>query len=410
MTKNLKNWTNFKLAIGMGALVCVTAIFFAIGGCSSSDDSSSTSGRTLTAYNTSTSTINNNCTLVSRSTTSCQAARTALGFTGNWLKFSCNVTLGLVDASGNTVTKYSSATYVTVSFSDLPDYSSNYYPSKGTYSFTANSATVTGSMSTLKNSYSPSYPNPADIAQQSIVMKIPVSPSHWSSTQTMDMGMIGVSVNGIALYSNLANGSDSIYTEESSFDECKGHPSTENGGTYHYHSEPYSISYNDNALIGVMRDGYFIFGRKDYDGTDQSTNLNSSATNLGSTTAADMLYIYGGHTGVDPQTGTGSSFHYHLTQFSACMHYTGSTTTLVHYPDDGASTCFCTGNVGSTLTAYFLTGHGSGGTFQTPSSATVSNGSATCTYNSTTYTTTLQNSTAGTRYYYGTPGACTGCN
>lgn len=392
----------------LGSLIAL--LLFSFGGCKSSGNATgSTVGRTLTALNTSTSTVTNNCTLVTRDTSSCQAARTALGLSGNWLKFSCNVTLGLTDASGNSTTSYSKASYVTVSFVDLPDHSSNYYATGGSYSFTANSTSVSGSFQDLTNSYSPTYPNPANNAQQSITMSIPISPAHWSSTQTMDLGQVGVTINGIAIYSNLGNGSDSIYTESYSFDQCQGHPSTENGGTYHHHSEPYSISSNDNKLIGVMRDGFFIYGRKDFDGTDVSATWTSTSS-LSSTTGSDMLYMYGGHTGTDPLTGTGSSFHYHLTQFTGCVHYTGSTTSLVHYPDDGSTTCFCTGNVGTLLTAYFLTGHGTGGTYSTPSSASVSNGSATCTYNSTTYTNTLQSSTAGARYYYGTPGACTGCN
>ena len=404
--------TLFLLATFTGSLALL-----GFQGCKSSGNGTgstlSSYSRTLTSLNTATSTVTNSCTLVSRDTSSCQTARTALGLSGNWLKFSCNVTLGLADASGNSTTNYAAATYVTVTFVDLPDYSSNYYVS-GTYSFTANSSSVGGSFSSLSNTYSPSYPNPSNIAQQSITMNIPITPSHWTTTQAMDLGQIGVSINGVALYSNLASGSDSIYTEESSFDQCKGHPSSENGGTYHYHSEPYSISYNDNNLIGVMRDGYFIFGRKDYNGTDVSATWTSS-TNLASSTGTDMLYIYGGHTGVDPQLGTGSSFHYHLTQFTGCVHYSGSNSgssnTLVHYPDDGSTTCFCTGsNVGSVLTAYFLTGHGAGGTYSTPSTASVSNGSDTCTTGGTTYTTTLQSSTSGTRYYYGTPGTCSGCN
>ena len=401
---------SFRLGFVVFTGTVLTLALFFFGGCRSSGNATgNTITRTLNALNTATSTVNNSCTLVTRDTTSCQAARTALGLSGNWLKFSCNVTLGLTDSSGNSTTTYSKASNVTVAFVDLPDHSSNYYSTSGSYSFTANSSSVSGSFQDLTNSYVPSYPNPANIAQQSITMSIPINPSHWSSTQAMDLGQTGVTINGVAIYSNLANAADSIYTEEASFDQCKGHPSTENGGTYHHHSEPYSISYNDNKLIGVMRDGYFIYGRKDYDGTDVSATWTSTSS-LSSTTGTDMLYVYGGHAGTDPQTGTGNTFHYHLTQFTGCLHYTGTGSSLTHYPDDGSTTCFCTGNTGSLLTAYFLTGHGTGGTFSTPSTATVSNGSATCVYNSTTYTTTLQSSTAGVRYYYGTPGACSGCN
>lgn len=411
-----------NLFVSLASIVTVvSATAFLAGGCSGSSSSSPTGSgsRTLTALDTATSTVNNGCTLVTRDTTSCQAARTALGLSGNWLGFSCNVVLGLTDANGNTVTSTSNAAYVTVAFHDLPDYSSNFYVAGSTYNFTANGSTVTGSFGDLSNTFSPTYPNPSNIAQQSITMSIPYNPTKAGSTQTMGMGMIGVTINGVAIYDNVADSTDSIFTEEYSFDQCKGHPSNENNGTYHYHSEPYSISFDDNNLIGVMLDGFFVFGRKDHDGTDVSVT-GTQSTNLASTTGTDMLYIYGGHTGADPQSGTGSTFHYHLTQFTACTHYTGSRAAndLIHYPDDGQASCFCTGSsVGNSITIYSLTGHGNGATYATFPTGTseVSNGSDTCTTGGTTYTNSMPNnslsgSATAIRYYYGTPGTCTGCN
>src|SRR4051812_39198947 len=56
-----------------------------------------------------------------------------------------------------------------------------------------------------------------------------------------------------------------------------GHP--QGTGIYHYHSEPYALSYDDGNFIGVMRDGYAIYGRKDADGTYPTVDM------------------YGGHTG-----------------------------------------------------------------------------------------------------------------
>ncbi|OJT27457.1 hypothetical protein BO221_05675 [Archangium sp. Cb G35] len=60
------------------------------------------------------------------------------------------------------------------------------------------------------------------------------------------------------------------------------------------HSEPYAISYDDARFIGVMRDGYPIYGRKDADGS------------------APTLDSAGGHTGVTADSPTTPVYHYHV--------------------------------------------------------------------------------------------------
>ena len=65
----------------------------------------------------------------------------------------------------------------------------------------------------------------------------------------------GYEVHGIIRRSSSFNTGrlDDIYQEAKTFDRCGGHP--EGTGVYHYHSEPYAISYDDDNFIGVMRDG-----------------------------------------------------------------------------------------------------------------------------------------------------------
>jgi hypothetical protein len=136
----------------------------------------------------------------------------------------------------------------------------------------------------------------------------------------MSMGTVGVALNGVVIYDPVAAGSDNIYDEAGSFDYCQGHP--QNSGQYHYHTEPYSITAGDSNLIGVARDGYFIYGRNDSNGTVATAGGNGT-----------WLTAYGGHVGVPP-TGGASIFHYHA-------HLQSGTNTA-----------------GSTVNAYFLTGNG----------------------------------------------------
>lgn len=348
--------------------------------------SSSSTTRTIDTNQTTVASVTTSyggtCTKVTRDTSSCQSSRTALGLSGDWLSFSCNVVLGLATSAKASTTTYSSATYVTVTFVGLPDRTSNYYPTSGTYSFSANGYTVTGSYSSLYKAYTTTYANPNSIAQQSFVMYIPISPTT-TTHATQAMGPVGVSIDGVPLYNNLASTTDNIFAEAGSFDECQGHPSGENNGTYHYHSEPYAISYQDSNLIGVMRDGFFVYGRYDYGST---TDVDVSST-------SSDAYIYGGHVGSSPVDGTGSRFHYHATKFTGCYHMSGTS----HYSDDGNTTCTL-GGTGTLVTAYFITGHGNGGVFATVPTSTVDGA-------------TMVKNTAAVRYYYGSvAGDCTGCN
>ncbi|HNI61326.1 MAG TPA: YHYH protein, partial [Pseudomonadota bacterium] len=87
---------------------------------------------------------------------------------------------------------------------------------------------------------------------------------------------------------------DDIYREAMTFDRCGAHPTPTSA--YHYHSEPYSISYNDSNFIGVMRDGYPIYGRKDPDGTIPTVDAT------------------GGHMGVTVDSPSTAVYHYHVNQ------------------------------------------------------------------------------------------------
>jgi hypothetical protein len=396
------------------------------------------------------------CSRVSESTSSCQSARTALGLSGNWLSFSCNVVLGCTDSSKNAMSTCTGATYVSVTTQSLPDYASAYYASSGTYNFTANGESVTGSFGSLRNSYSTAFSDPGYIGAQNKTMYIPITPTQCvaggaitcnsgsASSNVMAMGAAGVAINGIFIYSNVANGTDNIFAEAGSFDQCQGHPA---GTQYHYHNEPPSISYNDDSLIGVMMDGYWIYGRKDSDGTIPGSLANEE---LGDSASDNTIYYFGGHVGAPP-TGGNNVFHYHATEWIGCYDETSGGTSGFYFTDDGVtfdtfnSATFASGTgpaappggntycKGTWVDAWFLTGHGNGGVFQTPADigsagGTGTEGSPVWTSSTAVLTSTssvvaaspqtcggvgatgcLSQTTAAIRYYYGLPGSCPGC-
>lgn len=214
----------------------------------------------------------NGCYLLSRDTSSCEASRTAQGLSGFWLNFSCRVTL----------TKSSSN--VIIQTDGQPDYKSPYYAtSNGCYE----SGFPTGRAA-----------NPNTLGAQSITMTVPFSPtaSSGSTGTAMPMGVIGIALNGVAIFSNAAAPGDRIYNEVATFDKCEGHPA---GTIYHYHTEPTTATNSDANFIGVLRDGFPVYGRYDYDSVSGFTTptLNKASA--------------GGHLGktVDSTTDV---YHYHV--------------------------------------------------------------------------------------------------
>ena len=134
----------------------------------------------------------------------------------------------------------------------------------------------------------------------------------------MNGGAEGMAIDGVVIFDSAAGGTDNIFAEAGSFDECGGHP--DQSGTYHYHAEPYSISYDDARLIGVMRDGFFLYGRHDADGSTPGSLAAQQAAGAGS---GNLVYVYGGHTGTAPVASDTSAFHYHVTEWEGCYDETG---------------------------------------------------------------------------------------
>lgn len=279
-----------KKKLCLAGLVILIAAFVTYCG-SSSSSTSCTQALNTTATSTVTNSTSGTCALLTRDVSSCKSSREAQGFTGtNWMNFSCRVSLTL--SGGN----------VTIVTDSQPDYTNTYYSSS--------SGCYTKQTTT--------YPDPNTISAQSITMVVPFSPTSTAGA-AMAMGTVGISLNGVVIFDPVAAGTDNIYDEIGSFDYCQGHP--QNSGLYHYHSEPYSISSSDSKLIGVARDGYFIYGRNDSNGTIATNGANGT-----------WLTSFGGHVGVPP-TGGSSIFHYHAHLLSG------------------------TNTAGSTVNAYFLLGN-----------------------------------------------------
>ncbi len=233
-----------------------------------STSSATTSGQCALIENTTPTNLvsASGCALETRDTSACKASRVAAGLSGHWLNMSCRVAL--------TRTTIANVDYIEARSDGQPDHTSSYFA-------TSDPCHV---------DYAGGVQNPNTIAKLSDDILFPVAPN--TASATMPGGVVGLALNGVGIFSNAAAPGDDIYKEVATFDACAGHPQM--NGAYHYHTEPFSISNDDSAFIGVMRDGYPIYGRRDLDGS------------------MPTLDTFGGHTGVTVDSPSVATYHYHL--------------------------------------------------------------------------------------------------
>jgi hypothetical protein len=109
--------------------------------------------------------------------------------------------------------------------------------------------------------------NPNSIEAQQIVLKLPMNPEITATPSCVPMGMIGVALNGVAIYNALDEGGRDAVAHEVQ-DICNGHPQM--SGQYHYHG-PSACLPNQTAnetLIGYADDGFGIYSMYDAHGRE----------------------------------------------------------------------------------------------------------------------------------------------
>ena len=98
----------------------------------------------------------------------------------------------------------------------------------------------------------------------SVVLTIPASPMRASLPTATGLGPIGIAVSGAMIYNDQEGPNDPIDRAIGSLDYTGAHRGP---GLYHYHLEPKAWSDDDEELIGIMADGFFLYGRREPDGT-----------------------------------------------------------------------------------------------------------------------------------------------
>jgi YHYH protein len=177
---------------------------------------------------------------------------------------------------GKAATVTLDAATVTIRTTDVPDHPSPYWGA-GNALYEAPQGGMT--------------PNGFTLTPQNLVFRIPLAPAAMTPSDT-PLGAIGVAVNGVALYNQYAAGRQPLGPEIFSFDRYNGHPTPNQ--QYHYHFEPLWITAaSKSRLIGVLLDGFPVYGPQDADGH----------------TPSDLDSCHG-HTTATPEFPSGI-YHYH---------------------------------------------------------------------------------------------------
>ncbi|WP_371813617.1 YHYH protein [Aquimarina sp. MMG015] len=125
----------------------------------------------------------------------------------------------------------------------------------------------------------------------SATLVVSANPQLANNTTATSLGTIGIAVSGAALF-NDQEGNGALDQAAGSLDYTGGHIGP---GVYHYHLEPRAWSNDDENLIGIISDGFFIYGRKCNSTGTYPTDLDAS----------------GGHTHIT-QHSEEAEYHYHV--------------------------------------------------------------------------------------------------
>lgn len=135
-------------------------------------------------------------------------------------------------------------------------------------------------------------PGNIDDFNGSYTLNVPSSPSKATSSSSTGLGAIGIAVSGSMIYNDEEGPNVPLDDAAPSLDYTGAHTGPQ---SYHYHLETKAWSNDDDALIGVIADGFFLYGRK----------CNSTGTY-----PAD-LDASGGHTSLTQHTNK-EEYHYHI--------------------------------------------------------------------------------------------------
>ena len=163
------------------------------------------------------------------------------------------------------------------------------------------------------------------IEAQTVIMKMPITPSAAATKTNTPYGTIGLAINGVSFFNENAAPGDDITEELFTFDQCSGHP--QGSGLYHYHVDPVCLirdlggevttathteggktyswiedtGTNAGLLVGFLVDGFPVYGPVG----NSETDCNAEAV------SSDTIDGYNGHSHCTAEFSE-AIYHYHV--------------------------------------------------------------------------------------------------
>ena len=138
--------------------------------------------------------------------------------------------------------------------------------------------------------------SPGTINESSYTLTVPASPEKASNTSATGLGAIGIAITGAPIFNDEEGPNISLSENVASgFDYAGGHM----GPTgYHYHLESSDVeentilSHDDERLVGILQDGFLIYGRRCNSTGDHPTDLDESGGHTSSTQHSNGCLLY----------------------------------------------------------------------------------------------------------------------
>jgi YHYH protein len=186
---------------------------------------------------------------------------------------------GAFDDFGSNVTTYQDGDEYVIETNGLPDHTSPYWSPDHELWVEAEAG----------SDLAPGY---IDDFVGTYTLRVPVSPSKASSSTATGLGPIGIAVSGSVIYNDEEGPGVPLDDAAPSLDYTGAHTGPQ---SYHYHLEPTAWSVDDDALIGIISDGFLLYGRRCASTGDHPTDLDESGGHISTT-----------------QHSSEAGYHYHI--------------------------------------------------------------------------------------------------
>lgn len=127
-------------------------------------------------------------------------------------------------------------------------------------------------------------PGNIDDFNGSFSLTVNADPELASSSSATGLGAIGFAISGAVIYNDEEGPNVPLDNAVGSLDFNGAHTGPQ---SFHYHLEPVSITNDDSELLGIISDGFFIYGRRCSETGDYPDDLDESGGHIGATEFSD---------------------------------------------------------------------------------------------------------------------------